>query len=67
MKSVKLTKKQLAILKGYSAKEQGIKMGLEALSESLREATKDTWKYAKSIEPKAIIIDWEKGCLSLDE
>ena len=67
MKSVKLTKTQLALLKMNLERERGIKIGLEALSQALRMANEATWKYAKSIEPKAQTIDWEKGCLLLDE
>ena len=67
MKSVKLTKKQLAILRKYHTKEAGLKMGLEALSQSLGKASEDLWEFAKKIDPKAKVIDWGKGCLEVDE
>ena len=67
MKSVKLTKTQLAHLKTYFEKEQNIKTELKALNQALETTTKAVQKYVKSIEPLARTIDWNNECLLLDE
>ncbi len=67
MKSVKLTKKQLACLKTYFEKEQNIKTELKALNQALKTTTEATRKYVKTIEPLARTIDWNNECLLLDE
>ena len=67
MKSVKLTKAQIAHLKAHVDKEQGIKLGLEALSQLLRVQHEATWEYARSISPKAKEFNLGQGCLLLDE